>query len=177
MQSIREEHDPLRQDVATLKVRRSGRFDPDRLFALLADATWLGELVVGGAAPAAPDDLEPGTRRYVTDLVMPLPPEGRLLSFRKAALVDIGPALVGPNGGRLPIAWRSASLAPLFPVFAGHLRVARDELTIEGHYAPPGGAIGMAADRVLLHIAARGTGRWFLDRLAGAAGAEGPKAV
>ena len=169
------ESDPLRQDVATLKVRRIGPIRSERIFELLADGSWLGDLVAPGSAGG--EALDPGTRRFVTDLVMPLPPEGRLLSFRKAAFVDLGPAIVGPDGGRIPIAWRSASLAPLFPVFAGYLRVLRDELAIEGHYAPPGGAIGMAVDRVLLHIAARGTGRWLLDRLADAAGFEGPRAV
>lgn len=172
---IQTENNPVTHDVATLKVRRVGRIEPARVFALLGDAAWLGELV--GPATAGRDEPAPGTRRYVTDLVVPLPPEGRLLQFRKAAYVDLGPATIGPTGGRVPIAWRSASLAPLFPVFAGHLSVSREELAIEGHYAPPGGAIGMAADRVLLHIAARGTGRWFLDRLADAAGVEGPRAV
>ena len=39
-------------------------------------------------------------------------------------------------------------------------------LTIEGHYAPPGGVGGRTADRMLLHTAARGTARWFLGHLA-----------
>jgi hypothetical protein len=103
---------------------------------------------------------------YLTDLVLPLPPDGRLLSLRKAAYVDIGPIDERPDRVEVAIAWRSASLAPLFPVFAGRLVARPAGLAIDGHYAPPGGRIGLAADRALLNVAARGTARWFLDHLA-----------
>ncbi len=35
-------------------------------------------------------------------------------------------------------------------------------------YAPPGGAVGYVLDRTLLGVAARGTGRWLLGRVAAA---------
>jgi hypothetical protein len=145
-------------DVATLRVFRAGRVDAKSVCGLLRSAPWLGEVV---QAP----DLTDGTVRYLTDLVLPLPPDGRLLSLRKAALVDVGQGVPTPDGCEVPIAWRSASLAPLFPVFAGRIVVKATGLSIEGHYAPPGGALGFAADRVLLHTAARGTARWLLDHL------------
>jgi hypothetical protein len=167
--------DHARHDVATLRVRREGGVDPPRVLDQLSAAFWLGDLVDPVAAGG--EELAPGTRRYLTDLVMPLPPDGRLLSFRKAAFVDLGRPGTGASAGLVPVAWRSASLAPLFPVFAGHVQVSRDAIEIVGHYAPPGGSIGLAADRVLLHIAARGTARWFVDRLAEAAGAEAGRAV
>ena len=147
-------------DVATLRVQRPVAVDVDRLPRLLADGTWLGQVVDVADLPA-------GTTRYLTDLVLPLPPDGRLLSLHKAAFVDLGPVEARPNGvSDVAIAWRSASLAPLFPVFAGHLTVRADGLVIEGHYAPPGGVVGRTADRILLHTAARGTARWFLANLA-----------
>jgi hypothetical protein len=39
------------------------------------------------------------------------------------------------------------------------LTVGRDELRIDGLYAPPGGMLGRVADRVLLHVAANATAR------------------
>lgn len=149
-------------DVATLRVHRAGAVDVKRICPLLSSPGWLGQAVDVAGLP-------PDTTRYLTDLVLPLPPDGRLLSLRKAAFVDLGPVVTRSDGGcDLEIAWRSASLAPLFPVFAGHLSARSSGLTIEGHYAPPGGFVGRTADRMLLHTAARGTARWFLGHLAAA---------
>lgn len=153
------DHSPeTTHDVATLRVFRAGRVDSRSICAALRSATWLGEIV-------ATPELTDGTVRYLTDLVLPLPPDGRLLSLRKAALVDLGPVVDTAEGCEIQVAWRSASLAPLFPVFAGRIVVKANGLTIEGHYAPPGGMIGLAADRVLLHTAARGTAKWLLEHL------------
>ncbi len=147
-------------DVATLRVHRAGPLDVRRLCPLLSDGAWLGQAV-------DVEGLPPGTTRYLTDLVLPLPPDGRLLSLHKAAFVDLGPLVTRSDGGcDVEIAWRSASLAPLFPVFAGHLAARSSGLTVEGHYAPPGGIVGRTADRMLLPPAARGTARWFLGHLA-----------
>ena len=147
-------------DIATLRVHRAGAVDVRRLCPLLSTTGWLGQVVDA-------DDVAEGTTRFLTDLVLPLPPDGRLLSLHKAALVDLGPVVAHADGGcDVEIAWRSASVAPLFPVFAGHLIARATGLTIEGHYAPPGGIIGRTADRMLLHPAARGTARWFLGHLA-----------
>lgn len=158
-------------DVSSLHVVRPGRVDPAVACRLLAEPDWFGE-------PVHATDVPDGARRFLMDLVMPLPPDGRLLSFRKAALVDVGPALGIAGECEVAVAWRSATLAPLFPVFAGRLIVQAAGLSIEGSYAPPGGAVGLAADRVLLNVAARGTARWLLDRIAaraaeGAAGSDG----
>jgi len=146
-------------DVATLHVHRAGSIDPAPFAVLLRDPSWLGQVVVDPALPG-------GSLRLLTDLQLPLPPDGRLLSLRKAAYVDVGPVSVVEDGVDVELAWRSASLAPMFPVFAGRLRVRSTGLTIDGHYAPPGGVVGRAADRMLLNTAARGTARWFLGHLA-----------
>jgi hypothetical protein len=57
-------------------------------------------------------------------------------------------------------------MAPLFPVFSGHLTLTPAELRLEGFYAPPAGELGAVLDRAFLNIAARGTARWFLERVA-----------
>jgi len=156
---------PAPADVVRLRVRRLVALDPAAVCRALAEAPWLGQEVAATDAP-------PGARRYLTDLVFPLPPDGRLLSLRKAALVDIGPSSPRPEGGcEIDIAWRSATLAPLFPVFAGRLDVSSGGLILEGNYAPPGGALGRAADHMLLHTAASGTARWFLAHILSAVGA------
>ena len=145
--------------VATLHVQRPGSIDVARLRDLLASGSWLGQPVDEPSVPT-------GMERYLTDLVLPLPPDGRLLSLRKATFLDLGPVeRLAPDGIVFEVAWRSASLAPLFPVFAGRLEARPMGLAIDGRYAPPGGVLGRAADRVLLHVAARGTARWLLGQL------------
>ena len=85
--------------------------------------------------------------------------------FRKSAIVGVGAPRRDDDAWLVPIEWRAATLAPLFPVFAGHLRLSADRIELNGHYAPPGGTIGYALDRALLRIAARGTARWFMQKV------------
>lgn len=133
-----------------------------QLLARGAEA-WGGEAVDG--APA-------GLRRYAIDLRLRVGGErGGLTTFRKAALLDLGPVLPSDEGWEVEIAWRAASGAPLFPVFGGLLSIAPGVLRLEGVYAPPGGMVGRMADRVLLHVAANGTARWLLGELASAGAA------
>jgi len=119
--------------------------------------SWLGTPV---------DSPEPERRRFLTDLRLPIRDHSPLVTFKKAAFVDLGRVLETPTGCEIEIGWRSSSLAPLFPVFAGKLLVTSTELRLEGYYAPPGGEFGLALDRAFLGIAARGTARWFLERTA-----------
>lgn len=149
----------------------SGRLhaDPDRVAELLASGR-LSWLQAHRAGPVAD-----GLRRYAADLRLRIDvgPAG-VTTFRKAAFVDLGSPSRLNGGWELEISWRAASAAPLFPVFAGRLVIEPAEMRIEGLYAPPGGRIGRAADRALLHVAAQATARWLLaqiDRAAlGAAG-------
>jgi hypothetical protein len=134
--------------------------DPDRIAELLRGdgCPWPG----GEVARAAVSDL----RRYAIDLRLRLGgTDGGLTTFSKAAFIDVGRPRRTPGGWEAELSWRAASAAPLFPVFSGWLVVDGDELRIEGLYAPPGGAIGRVADRVLLHVAANGTARWLLREL------------
>ena len=149
-------------------VRRPALSNTSRLaWALRAARSWLGP---------ERDAVAQGMRRYEADLRLRTGDAPSLVTFRKAAFVDIGPLRALNGGWQAEIGWRASSLAPLFPVFAGTLVIRSGELTLSGSYAPPGGVIGRAADRALLHIAAEGTARWFLARIDEAAalgGAEG----
>jgi hypothetical protein len=122
---------------------------------------WLGEAVelAGGSE----------RQRHLVDLELRVGEQLPSVTFRKAAYVDVGPA----RARRLmpievDISWQAAGLAPLFPVFSGTLSWADGDLSLDGYYAPPGGGIGIVADRLLLNVAARGTARLLLEKIAAA---------
>jgi hypothetical protein len=130
-------------------------------------AAWLGEAVEPGDATER--DL------YLVDLELRVGDQAPRVTFRKAAFVDIGPVRTRQHEPiEVPISWRAAGLAPLFPVFSGRLRWAEGELALDGYYAPPGGGLGMVADRLLLNVAARGTARLLLEKIAAAMRGEAP---
>jgi hypothetical protein len=145
--------------ATSLSLVQPASIDAHRAFELLSEvgAEWLGEQA---------SSVRPGTRRYLSDLSFPVRERAPQLTFKKAAYVELGEIRATPAGCVAEISWQSSSLAPLFPVFAGHLTIGPTELKLEGWYAPPGGGIGAALDRAFLNIAARGTARWFLDRAA-----------
>ena len=138
----------------------------------------LSRAPVGGCPPDTARDLEwlgseieavrPGTRRFLTDLTLPVRGGSHEVQFRKAAFVDIGPFKPTPDGCEAEVGWQSSSMAPLFPVFAGRLAIGRNEVVLDGFYAPPGGQFGAVLDHAFLNIAARGTARWFLQRVVAA---------
>jgi hypothetical protein len=161
------EHIEPESGTVHLRLSRPASIDLAMAGRRLDAAEWLGfEVAVddhaagGREVPAAA-----GTRRYETDLGLPLRPGSQRTVFRKAALVDLGAPEATKAGLRVPIAWRSATMAPLFPVFAGRLDITPDGLILDGWYAPPGGSAGLVVDRAFLNLAARGTARWFLDRI------------
>ncbi len=141
-----------------LRLVQPASVDPKRALKLLEapDADWLGTPV---------DSPREGARRFLTDLSLPVRDKSPHMIFRKAAFVDLGPTRLTDTGCAIDISWRSSSLAPLFPVFAGHLSIEPRAIALEGYYAPPGGEIGLVLDRAFLNIAARGTARWFLGRV------------
>jgi hypothetical protein len=139
-----------------LRLARPGRIDLDVAARLLGEPDWLGVAV---------SSEQPGMRRFVTDLALPLRSGHPQTVFRKATFVDLGEVASVEDGLSVAIGWRSSTMAPLFPVFAGHLRVSRGALLLEGWYAPPGGEAGRMLDRAFLGVAARGTARWFLDHV------------
>ena len=156
---------PPDEQLSRLVVRRRALSDPDRLaWAIRAARAWLGPEV---------EPAPPGMRRHQADLRLRVSDHPRLVTFGKAAYVDIGPVQALDVGWQVEVAWRASTLAPLFPVFSGTIVTRDEELTLSGWYAPPGGAVGRAADRALLHIAAEGTGRWLLGELDNAAATGG----
>jgi len=152
----------LWQGPVRLRASVPGQISPDVAASLLGPevAAWLGQLAA---------DPPPGMRRFATDLRLRPDGGGLLATLHKAAYVDLGASQRVGDRLRVEISWRSATLAPLFPVFSGWLTVHPGELRLDGYYAPPGGAIGLVADRALLHLVARGTARWLLGQLREAA--------
>jgi hypothetical protein len=122
---------------------------------------WLGEAVHAEGI---------GNReRHLVDLELRVNEDTPRITFHKAAYLDLGPAHAEAQGPiEVGISWRAAGLAPLFPVFSGTLRWTEGELSLDGYYAPPGGGIGIIADRLLLNVAARGTARLLLEKIAAA---------
>lgn len=150
---------PVPDGFVSLVAAEPSRAAPDRVAELLsADPPW-AEL------SAVPSDA-PGLRRYALDLRLRLGGDSAALTtFSKAAYLDIGQPRRAAAGWQVEIGWRASTAAPLFPVFAGTLVIGRDELRVEGLYAPPGGVVGRVADRMLLHVAASGTARWLLGEI------------
>lgn len=143
--------------LSHLVVRRVALSDPARLaWAVSAPRAWLGPNVE--PAPA-------GMRRHQADLRLRVSDRPSLVTFRKAAYVDLGQVHALNDGWEVDVSWRAATMAPLFPVFSGTIVARGEELTLSGWYAPPGGAVGRVADAALLHIAAEGTARWLLGEL------------
>lgn len=146
------------EGAAPLRAYRHVALDAVAFCTALAEPAWLGHPVEG---PAGRPDL----RRYETDLAFSLRADGRTLTFRRAALVDVGPLSLTDDGCAAEIAWRAAALAPLFPVFVGRLLVRVSSLELDGLYDPPGGHVGLLIDRAFLHYFAARTADWFLDQL------------
>jgi hypothetical protein len=142
-----------------LRVRRPGSIDLDRTIRALTDLTWLGRLTDG------PPD-HPLLRRVATDLDLPILDASSQGPVRKAAFIDLGPARRVGDLLLVDIAWRSATFAPLFPVFAGQLSLSADDMVLDGRYAPPLGTLGLLLDRALLHLVARRTAGVLIARLA-----------
>jgi hypothetical protein len=70
----------------------------------------------------------------------------------------------------LPIRWRAASHAGLFPALDGQLEIASigntiTQIGISATYEPPLGLLGKIADRALMHRVAEITVKDFLDRV------------
>ncbi len=151
-------HLGVEASVRRLSVNRRTALDVEKACRALDRPDWLGPRVQGEGPP--------GFTRYLSDLAFPLATESRTLLFRKAAYIDLGRPRPSDRGCDFEIGWRSATLAPLFPVFAGYLRITDRGLELDGTYAPPLGEVGLVIDRAALHFVARRTGEWFLDQLA-----------
>jgi len=153
--------------LTPLRLTQPASVDLARALPLFGDEglSWLGTPVAS---------TRPGYHRYLIDLSLPIREHAPSLVFKKAAFVDLGEARRTADGCEIEIGWQSSSLAPLFPVFAGHLKLTSTSLSLEGFYAPPGGDLGAVLDKAFLSIAARGTARWFLERTTEMVAAQAP---
>ncbi len=142
-----------------LLVRRLGSIEIDRVMEALTDVAWLGR-----PSDGPPD--RPDMRRIATDLELPIRDGSATGPVRKATFVDIGQAQLVGDHVFVEIAWESAMFAPLFPVFAGELRITADDIVLDGRYAPPLGSLGLLLDQAILHFVARRTAGALLARLA-----------
>jgi hypothetical protein len=147
------------QATVPLRVSRAVRIDMTQSIDALSDLDWLGPRVNG---PADRKDL----RRVRTVLELPIFDGSAPAPIRKGALVDIGIPAARVSPVVVQVGWQSDSLSPLFPVFAGQLRLTPTSLVLDGLYAPPFGRLGLLIDRHVLHVVARRTAQAFLDRLA-----------
>lgn len=155
-------HEPTSEPSASvrLRVERSARVDLNDARLALGDLSWLGRVTIEQAD-------EPAVRRIATDLELAILDGSASGPVRKAALIDLGlPQSLEDGALTLTVAWRSATAAPLFPLFAGELRVASDRLVLDGRYVPPFGRFGLVIDVALLHVVARRTAHAFLARVA-----------
>jgi hypothetical protein len=151
---------PVPAGLVRLVASISMRSDPDRV----------AELLDGGGTPwadgriAHPDGQD--LRRFAVDLHLRVGAASNgLTTFGKAAFLDLGSPRRVSGGWEAAISWQASTATPLFPVFSGWLNISAGEMRIDGLYAPPGGVIGLIADRVLLHLAANATARWVLGEI------------
>jgi len=91
---------------------------------------------------------------------------------RMARSIEVEIGALRPVGGvtLLPIRWKAASHAGLFPALDGQLEIApigksTTHLGISASYEPPFGLLGKIADRALMHRVAEVTVKDFLDRI------------
>jgi hypothetical protein len=133
--------------MVQLNLTLAASVDLERVAATFAspEALWLGE-----QAPDGPV----GIRRFSCDLELRVSPDGRVL-FRKAAIVGLGEPRHDDDTWIVPIEWFAATFAPLFPAFAGELRLQTGRIGLRGEYVPPGATIGYVLDRALLGRRAR----------------------
>lgn len=86
--------------------------------------------------------------------------------------VRIGEPTRSSDYAELPISWSAREHPELFPVLEGHIEACAQNpgttwVSLNAVYTPPGGLLGLVADRLLLHHVAQSTVRDFVDRVAG----------
>jgi hypothetical protein len=142
-----------------LLVSHPAQVDLSRALDELTNLDWLGPAVTD------PPGRE-GVRRTRAVLDLPVFDGSAPSPIRKAALIDVGTPHAQGDAVILDIGWQSDSIAPLFPVFAGQLRITSTSLVLSGRYAPPFGRLGLLVDVRILHFVARRTAQAFLARVA-----------
>jgi len=138
--------------------------------------------VVGRAFDDVVADFEAGTDTWITTLAGAADDSGgRMLGeigFEVASRrvtrqidVELGDPVRQPRVILVPIEWRAAKAAALFPSLSGVIEIAGIEpattqVGLSATYEPPFGLPGRLADRALLHRVAEVTVKNFVDAVA-----------
>jgi hypothetical protein len=130
----------------------------DRILA--DDHAWL--------SPLAADALGEGEA-----LRLRVGPLGGLPMLSKTVSLEVGAPLRRGEVTVVPLTWKATAAPGLFPVLSADLEIAPldpelTQLTLQGRYEPPLGAIGRRIDRLLMHRVAEASVRAFLSRLVSA---------
>ncbi len=88
----------------------------------------------------------------------------------KTVSLEVGAPLRRGDVTIVPLTWKATATPGLFPVLSADLEIAPldpdlTQLTIQGRYEPPLGALGRRIDRLLMHRVAEASVRAFLNRL------------
>ncbi len=154
----------LQQNTVHLFVEIRAAVECDRIPTLLGTSDWLGAEIVAN---------ERGMRQFACDLALNAGAAAPVL-FRKSMVLAAGDPVKFGLGWQIPVEWRSATMASLFPVFVGRITVFADRINVDGWYAPPFGTVGSILDRSVMRIAARATARYVLRTFAAALGTVEP---
>jgi hypothetical protein len=142
-------------ETVPLEVRRTATIDVREATKALVEIGWLGT-----SGPTA----DPHTRSVTTELALPVFDGSASSPIRKSAVMEIGFPRSIRGAVAVDISWRSATFAPLFPVFSGELLVSSRGVALVGRYAPPFGHLGLLIDRGVLHFVARRTAVALVER-------------
>jgi hypothetical protein len=123
------------------------------------------------ALRAGPEGWLPGVQRQGDELTAELAYVQAGSRISRRIEIDVGPVQRFAYGVTVHVRWKAARHAELYPELDGHLRLERRRpsgcnLRLDARYAPPGGRLGAAADRALMHHVAESSVRDFLDRVA-----------
>jgi hypothetical protein len=97
-------------------------------------------------------------------------PLNALPMLGKTVRVQVGQPLRRGDVTVVPLTWTATAAPGLFPVLSADLEIAPldshlTQLTVQGRYEPPLGALGRRLDRLLMHRVAEASVRAFLSRL------------
>ena len=123
------------------------------------------------ALRAGPERWLPGFRQDGERITGELGYEQAGRRIQRRIEVRLGPVQRFAYGVTARIEWRAAQHAELYPELEGHLRLEPRQpsgsvLRLSARYTPPGGRLGAAADRALMHPGAESSLRDLLGRVA-----------
>ena len=144
---------------------------PDRLIS--AHLKVIGEYdKLRDALLEGPANWMPGMYESATGKITELEADTAFGRLARYARMKVASAHVEKEAVVVSITWRALEGQTLFPTFEGRLRLYRvpdgtNQIELDGHYAPPGGVLGRAADAAAMYAGAQATVEDFVERIAG----------